>query len=103
MTRAVVWSRHALDDLKTQLAYLAADNPDAARRVARLILEATAALGPFATGRPGRVVGTYEKPVTGLPYILAYAISAHSAGERIAILRVIHTSRNWAPGQWPRP
>ena len=34
MTRPVQWSRDALDDLKRQIAYIAADNPGAARRIA---------------------------------------------------------------------
>jgi toxin ParE1/3/4 len=102
VTRAIVWSRDALDDLTAQMAYIAADNPEAARRVAGAILDAAAALGQFATGRPGRVVGTYEKPVTGLPYIIAYAITAAAEAESIAILRVIHTARNWPAAGWPK-
>jgi len=57
------------------------------------------ALADFATGHPGRVVGTYEKSVSRLPYIIAYALGAD--GRDLVILRVIHTSRNWAADQWP--
>jgi plasmid stabilization system protein ParE len=39
VTRPVQWSRHALDDLKRQIAYIAADNPGAARRIADRIRE----------------------------------------------------------------
>ena len=55
-----------------------------------------------ATARPGRVVGTYEKGVTGLPYILAYAIQALPDGaELIVVLRAIHGARDWPRGKWP--
>lgn len=61
------------------------------------------ALGDKATGRRGRVTGTYEKVVTGRPYIIAYAIEAMQAGgERVVILHVIHAARDWPKGQWPK-
>ncbi len=59
-------------------------------------------LGRFATGRPGRVMGTYEKSITRLPYIIAHALAVHSGRECIVILRVIHTSRDWPAEEWPR-
>jgi plasmid stabilization system protein ParE len=99
--RPVLWSRDALDDLKKQLAYIAADDPVAAARVVDRLRETAAQLEDFATGRPGRVVGTYEKSVTGLPYIIAYDIAPRDAGEIVAILRVIHTARDWPEGTWP--
>ena len=52
-------------------------------------------------GRPGRVTGTYEKSVTGLPDILAYAITQTGGEEDIAIVRVIHISRDWSAAEWP--
>lgn len=42
-------------------------------------------------GRPGRVVGTRELLIPGLPYILPY-IEKDGA---VIILRVIHTSMKW--------
>jgi len=55
-------------------------------------------------GRPGRIAGTYEKSVIGQPYIIAYALLPRDDGQAddILILRVIHTSRDWPPGRWPR-
>ena len=54
------------------------------------------------TGRRGRVSGTYERPVSGLPYIIAYALKATEAGDEVlAILRVIHGARNWRADTWP--
>ena len=101
MTRKVIWSRNALDDLKAQVSYIAAENPVAAQHVADKITATASALSEIPTGRPGRVVDTYEKSVARLPYIIAYAITASAAGESIAIIRVIHTARDWPDGQWP--
>ncbi|HVV93637.1 MAG TPA: type II toxin-antitoxin system RelE/ParE family toxin [Hyphomicrobiales bacterium] len=101
MRRAVSWSREALDDLKEQVEYVAADNPRAAEGISQRILQTAKLLGAIATGRRGRSAGTYEKSISGLPYVLAYEIIGDPAGETISILRVIHTSRNWPPEGWP--
>ena len=101
MTRAVQWSRDALDDLKGQIAHIAKDNPGAARRVADRIRSAGEGLADRPTGRPGRVVGSYEKSLAPLPYIIAYAITARGEREIVSILRIIHTARDWPAGRWP--
>ena len=102
MTRRLRWSREALDDLKAQVAFIAADNPDAARRVADAIRAAAEGLAEMPTGRPGRVAGTYEKSVTRLPYVIAYALAERGGEDVVAIVRVIHTARDWPRGSWPR-
>ncbi|MEI4263181.1 type II toxin-antitoxin system RelE/ParE family toxin [Roseovarius sp. D0-M9] len=94
MKRQVHWSTDALGDLVDQVTYIAADNPSAARRVADAIDTTALTLGDMPTGRPGRVTGTYEKSVTGLPYILAYTITQVGNEEAVAIVRVIHTARD---------
>lgn len=101
MRRAVQWSRDALDDLEDQVAHIAADNPEAARRIAESILSTAAALGDRTTGRPGRVAGTYEKSITRLPYVIAYAVRPSPETEIVAILRVIHTARDGPAESWP--
>ncbi len=102
MKRLVVWSNSARDDYLAIIGYIAQENPDAAARVANRIDEAAAALSGFATGRVGRVNGTYEKVLPGLPYILAYEIVTRpQGGEMVAILHVIHGARDWPAGQWP--
>jgi plasmid stabilization system protein ParE len=90
-----------LDDLKEQVAFIAQDNPAAARRVADRIRDTGKSLGDMATGRPGRVAGSYEKPVARLPYIIAYALTLRGGREVVAILRVIHTARDWPEENWP--
>lgn len=101
MKRAVLWSRDALDDIKQQLVYISAEDPDAARKITASIRQTGEQLSDFATGYPGRVSGTYEKSVTRLPYIIAYALTVHQGREIVAILRVIHTSRDWEAESWP--
>ena len=94
--REVFWSKGALDDLNSVIQYIAAENPAAALSVISKIEKAGNALGNMATGRKGRVSGTYEKPVTALAYIMAYAIEQRrDGGERVVILRVIHGARDW--------
>ncbi|WP_027060608.1 type II toxin-antitoxin system RelE/ParE family toxin [Mesorhizobium loti] len=101
MKRLVTWSRDALDDIKQQIAFIAQDNPTAARRLADCIRDTGRSLGEMATGRPGRVTGTYEKPLARLPYIIAYELRPIAGRESIVILRVLHTSRDWPPEEWP--
>lgn len=98
----VVWSATALDDFDRTIAYLAERNPNAAARVAERIDRTARALRALPTGRPGRVAGSYEKIVPGLPYIIAYAIGPPGSGNSLVILRVIHGARDWPSGQWPR-
>ena len=102
MSRRVLWSTDALEDLKAQIAYIAVHNPDAAQRVADRLRSTGEALGEIATGRPGRVAGVYEKSVTGLPYVIAYALGERGGSVILIVLRVIHTARDWPPGGWPR-
>ncbi|NLR70763.1 type II toxin-antitoxin system RelE/ParE family toxin [Novosphingobium sp. ERN07] len=97
--RQVRWSDDSLDDLEDQVVHIAKDNRAAARRVAKRIRDTGVALADFATGHPGRVAGTYEKSVSRLPYVIVYALSEDDTA--LTILRVIHTSRNWLPDDWP--
>ena len=102
MKRRVVWSNAARDDYLAILRAIAEENPDAAERVADRIESVAAGLSDFATGRAGRVAGTYEKVLPGLPYILAYElVSRLEGGETVAILHVIHGARDWPVGEWP--
>jgi plasmid stabilization system protein ParE len=102
MKRRVIWDQQARDDYLDIIRYIASDNPKAALRVATRINKAADSLGTLATGRAGRVTGTYEKILGDMPYILAYEILALPDGqERIVILHIIHTARDWPPGAWP--
>lgn len=97
--RQVIWSRRALSDAGDILRHIATDDTRAARKVIDRIEATGEALGEFATGHPGRVAGTYEKPVRHLPYIIAYALTDDD--RTVAILRVIHSARDWQDEGWP--
>ncbi|MBY5561995.1 type II toxin-antitoxin system RelE/ParE family toxin [Rhizobium leguminosarum] len=93
--RPVLWSKQAHQDNLEILRYIAEDNPNAAERVVDAIEDAGKKLGEFATGRPGRITGTYEKSLTRLPYIISYELWSIAGRESVVILRVLHTARDW--------
>jgi plasmid stabilization system protein ParE len=102
MKRQVLWSRGALDDLKQIADYIAEQNPLAGLRIGAMIRSAGDSLGEIPTGRRGRVAGTYEKVVQGIPYIIAYRLEPlPEDGEAVVILRAIHGARDWPADAWP--
>ncbi|MDH3601675.1 MAG: type II toxin-antitoxin system RelE/ParE family toxin [Candidatus Tectomicrobia bacterium] len=88
----IVWQDKAESDLDQIAEYMMEDDPAAALRVVSAIRDATRLLIAHPNiGRAGRVEGTRELVVSGLPYILPYQIM----GQEIRILAVMHTSRKW--------
>lgn len=86
------WSSRAIRRLASIHDYIAKDSPAAANRVAAVIVQSALRLQKFpGMGRPGRVEGTRELVVPGLPYILPYRV----VDDVIQIASVIHTSRKW--------
>ena len=98
MSRDVVWSVCAGRILEEIAERIAPHNRAAAQGVVDHIVKTAAQLGVRSIGRAGRVDGTYEKSIVGLPYVICYAIDQDPHGqERVVILHVIHTARHW-PG-----
>ena len=92
------WLQEALDDLRAIKAYIAEENPDAARRVVACIRsEVGILLNQPTMGRAGRISGTRELVNSQYPYIVAYR---ENSGD-VHILAVVHTSRRW-PEQLPK-
>ena len=86
------WFSQAIADLVSLRAYIAQNNPIAAREVSDRILKAVNLLADQpGIGRPGRVEGTKELVISGTPYIVPYRIKK---GE-IELLRVFHGARQW--------
>jgi len=86
------WTKRAIRALKSARAYIARDSPKSAARVAAAIIDATNRLEQFPlSGRSGRIDGTRELVVPGLPYVIPYRI----VDGVILILSVIHASRKW--------
>lgn len=92
----IKWLRTALGNLDEEITFIAAEDPQAARRTASRILEAIALLETQpGLGRPGRVAGTRELLVPDTRYLTPYRVSRHT----VEILRVFHTSRR-LPRRW---
>ena len=89
----IQWSDEAIDDLRSLQAFIAKDNPVAARNIALTIVEAieTNLPGNPQIGRPGRVNGTRELVISQTPYVVPYRIKV----DTIQILRVYHGARRW--------
>lgn len=92
----VRWLHQALRNLDDESAFIAADDPQAARLVADRVTRAVSMLGEHSgIGRPGRVHGTRELVVLKTRYIVPYRVR----DETIEILRVFHASRR-LPQRW---
>lgn len=88
----IVWARGARADLRSAADYVAEHDRRAAKRlVQRLVGIAPTLVAHPGIGRPGRIEGTREFFVSGTPYIIVY----RTGGERLDIVRVLHTSRLW--------
>jgi toxin ParE1/3/4 len=92
----VLVDQRAYGDLDQIHAWIARDRPAAARSVIERILAALDLLQrhPYA-GRRGRVRGTYEWVVTGLPYIIVFEID--SRRDELKVTGVFHGARR--PGR----
>jgi addiction module RelE/StbE family toxin len=93
MTPAKVrWTSTALRNLSAIGEYIAGDDPQAAAATVDRIWSAARKLSAHpGLGRPGRVPGTRELVIPGLPYIVAYS---EQDGD-VRVLRVLHSSRSW--------
>lgn len=86
------WTQPALREVSKILDYVAERDTRAAAALAETIQKRVDLLRDHpAFGRPGRVAGTRELVISGLPYIVAYRIS----GADIEVLAIRHTARKW--------
>ena len=87
----VRWTTDAADDLARICDYVAETHPDAARRIARTIIDGIAALHTFPNrGRPGRVEETRELVFTPLPFVAVYEVN-----DEVHVLRILHGAQRW--------
>ena len=92
----VKWLRTALRNLDAEAAFIAEDDPAAARLVVQRVLKSVAMLAAQPDiGRPGRVPHTRELIVLNTRYIVPYRVR----GKTVEVLRVFHTSRR-LPQKW---
>ena len=86
------WRPKAERDLDSIVDYIATDNPRAAVAQGEEVYEQVADLKNFPErGKRGRVQGTFELVIGRTPYIAAYRIK----GNKIQILRILHSSQPW--------
>ena len=92
----VKWLRTALRNLDAEAAFIAEDDPAAARLVVQRVLKSVAMLAAQPDiGRPGRVPHTRELVVLDTRYIVPYRVR----GDTVEVLRMFHTSRR-LPQKW---
>ena len=85
----VVLAEPAERDLAGIIDYIALDNPKAAETVFDEIASSLRRLGDFPEmGRTGRVPGTRELRVAGLPFLIVYTV----APDRLTVVAVFHTA-----------
>lgn len=90
----VRWTRLARADLFAQCAIIALDDLDRALAIANEIERRIGTLADFPyRGRVGRVAGTRELPLPGLPWVAIYAVTDHA----VIVLRVLHAAQAWPP------
>lgn len=88
----IQWTRGAKHNLKQVEKYIAQDNPQAAIDTVLKIIKSVEALADYPImGRTGRIFGTRELIIGATPYIIPYRVD----GERIIILRVLHSATRW--------
>jgi len=88
----VRWTTPAAKALLAIQEYIARDNPRAAFEVAQHIRVAVEQLRDHPKmGRAGRLRGTHELVIHGIPYIVPYRIKR----KEIQILSVYHSTRKW--------
>ena len=88
----VRWTNRAIKRLEQIGDHIASDSPRmAADVIQRIVSEAEQLTVHPSKGRTGRVTGTREWVVSGLPYIVAYRVRD---GE-LQILTVMHGAQKW--------
>jgi toxin ParE1/3/4 len=88
----VRWTEPAATALESIQDYIANENPRAAWEIGQRIKFAAQQLENYPElGRAGRVRGTYELVIHGLPYMVPERIMK----KEVQILSVYHTSRKW--------
>jgi toxin ParE1/3/4 len=89
----VVWTPEAEQDRADIWDYIAVDNPGAAVRMDELFSDAAARLAAYPKmGKAGKISGTHEL-IPHESYRLVYEID----GDRVWVLALMHTVRQWPP------
>jgi len=88
----VRWTSPAAQDLEEIASYIQRDSESAARAVAKALFDAANSLDILPSrGREGRIQGTREIVVPGLPYIVVNQVSKAA----VENLHIFHGARDW--------
>ena len=90
------WTRLAVDDLDQMEVYISREHSGTvAVNVVLKVIDTTELVlreHPSA-GRVGRVKGTRELVIDGVPYVVIYQIMSEPS--QVQLLRVLHEARRW--------
>ncbi|WP_349601804.1 type II toxin-antitoxin system RelE/ParE family toxin [Azospirillum argentinense] len=90
------WTQPARNDFLGICEWIERRNPGSAGIVGRKVLDAVERIGGMPRiGRTGRVPGTRELVIPGLPYIIVYLIDGDGPDDAVAVLRIIHGAMRW--------
>ena len=91
----VNFTPQARDDLFSIRDWIAEDDARVSDQVIARIVQTAMMFGQFPMlGRVGRIAGTREFSVVGLPYLIVYQIESET---EIDVVTVVHTRRRWPP------
>lgn len=88
----VRWLRSGLRSIEIAQAFIAADNPQAAARLIDAVRSRAQLLADNPKlGRVGRIPGTREMILGGMPFLIIYRLTP----DEVQILRLLHTSQEF--------
>jgi toxin ParE1/3/4 len=83
----------ARQDLHDIATWIGRDNPEAARRVLRRILQTIESLQSLPRlSRPGRARGALERLVPRTPYVVVFRLQPHL--ETVVVMAIVHAARS---------
>ena len=86
------FAARAFEHIAAAEEFIARENPAAAQKVAEAIFKTAEKLEAFPSiGKPGRVPGTRELPLSKYPYTLVYRIRP----SKVIIYAVMHQARKY--------
>jgi plasmid stabilization system protein ParE len=89
----VIIEESAVADIDGLAAWVGKDSPRRGRLVVEQILHTIERLEDFPEiGHAGREEGTYERGVSGTPYIIVYEVGKQP--NAVLVISVVHGSRN---------
>ena len=94
MAREVVWASRARSDLRLAIAHIQADSPTAARTFAFAIIQSSRSLATLS--ERGRIVPELGQEEVRELLLGRYRLVYEVFPERVAVVRLIHASRDFA-------